>query len=297
MKVFWSIVIAVIAAGVVAFLWPSGASRTSVPTIANDAPAPTTTDGPRPTTPTAPPAPTPAAVTPTASDAPPAPAARTDASNAAAALAKDLQTERATAVERAATPTPPPVAPAAAPKETPAAPTSEFRDGLDHPIKNATVKPGRIERGADGTLVADGRFTVRGLGTRESPYVIPWDLLTSAMDTFAPRQGMNDIPQRIAMLDGKHVRIEGYLAIPLVSAETKQCLVTLNQWDGCCIGVPPTAYDAIEVTLDAPVGIRRTQHQFMYGAVEGVFRVEPYVMDQWLVGLYLLDDAKLKLDL
>ena len=39
-------------------------------------------------------------------------------------------------------------------------------------------------------------------------------------------------------------------------------LMMLNQWDGCCIGVPPTPYDAIEVKLkEAAKATRGSNHR------------------------------------
>jgi hypothetical protein len=203
-------------------------------------------------------------------------------------LARDLRTERAeTAGALRAT------------DEAPAAADAGGESlllGLDRAIPNATVERGRIVRSADGAIVADGRWTIRGSGVEGDPYVVSWDLLSSAMDTYQPRQGLDRIPQRVAMLDGARIRIEGYVAFPLFAQQTKELLCMQNQWDGCCIGVPPSAYDAIEVALrDAmPVGRR---HLILFGRLEGVFRVEPYLIDRWLAGLYLLDDATIQLDL
>jgi hypothetical protein len=78
-------------------------------------------------------------------------------------------------------------------------------------------------------------------------------------------------------------------------SETKELLVMLNQWDGCCIGVPPTPYDAIEVKLTEPAKRGGKHATFNYGTVEGRLKVEPYLVENWLVGLYLLEDAQLKL--
>ena len=63
----------------------------------------------------------------------------------------------------------------------------------------------------------------------------------------------------------------------------------LNQWDGCCIGVPPTPYDAIEATLDkVAVGDARFA---VTGAVTGKFGVKPYIVGDWLVGLYTMENG------
>ena len=73
-------------------------------------------------------------------------------------------------------------------------------------------------------------------------------------------------------------------------------IVMLNQWDGCCIGIPPTPYDAVEVKLDAPVAPGQ-RHALRYGTVKGILTVEPYLIENWLVGLYLMDDATVRLEL
>ena len=219
-----------------------------------------------------------------------APPASPNADDRASDLASDLGTPRAEAAGTRISAAAPPAA------EPSGDSVAALRDGLDVTITNATVVPGRIVRQADGSLLADGRWVIRGEGTVKSPYLVSWDLLTSAMDSYQPRTGSREIPQRIALLDGKRVRVDGYLAFPLVSQQTKQLLVTQNQWDGCCIGIPPTPYDAVEVTLASIVPITK-RHSILFGHVEGVFRVEPYVQDAWLFGLYLIDDASMSLDL
>ena len=41
----------------------------------------------------------------------------------------------------------------------------------------------------------------------------------------------------------------GTSKVVAIVGEVNEALVMLNQWDGCCIGVPPTPYDAVEVRL------------------------------------------------
>jgi hypothetical protein len=183
---------------------------------------------------------------------------------------------------------------AAPPASGDAAPSLEL--GLDREIPSATVVRGRIERSPDGSLRADGRFGLRGEGTREAPYELSWEYLVSAGESYRPRVGDRGIPQRIALLDGAWVRIEGYVAFPSLESTASEALVMLNRWDGCCIGVPPSPYDAIEVKLASPVA-RRGLHTIDYGTVLGKLSVEPYLIENWLVGLYLMDDAELRLDL
>src|SRR5262249_39584664 len=80
-------------------------------------------------------------------------------------------------------------------------------------------------------------------------------------------------------------------AFPIMAQSQDEMLVMLNQWDGCCIGVPPTPYDAIEVKLKkAAKGDDRMR---VSGSVKGLLRVDPYLIKDWLVSLYLMDDAEL----
>jgi outer membrane biosynthesis protein TonB len=143
----------------------------------------------------------------------------------------------------------------------------------------------------DGTMVADGRYTIRGKGTQQEPYKISWEHLISAEEDYVPREGRAEIPRRIQMLHDKHVEITGYVAFPLLMDEADELLVMLNQWDGCCLGVPPTPYDAVEVRLKNFVtgNARMTS----YGTLRGLMKVEPHLVGEWLVGLYLMEDASL----
>ena len=167
--------------------------------------------------------------------------------------------------------------------------------GLDRTIASARVLPGLIVRNADGSLTADGKHRIDGEGTRERPYRIDWSCLASASQTYVPRLKQDGIPQWVAMLDGAWVRIDGYVAFPLMLQETKEILCMLNQWDGCCIGVPPTPYDAIEVQLTEPLKPNR-RHAFQFGAVTGRLRVDPMLVENWLVGLYRMEEATLRQD-
>ncbi|MFO0834068.1 MAG: hypothetical protein U0638_03785 [Phycisphaerales bacterium] len=149
----------------------------------------------------------------------------------------------------------------------------------------------KIEKKDDGSMVLDGRFTVKGAGTPEDPYILPWDLFTSVEEVYKPQQGKKDLPGRIMMFDGKFVRIAGYVAYPMFVDQPRELLSMINQWDGCCIGVPPTPYDAIEVKLAKVVTAK--ERLATYGTVEGKLGVKPYLAGDWLVGLYLMEDAKL----
>ncbi len=172
--------------------------------------------------------------------------------------------------------------------------TGERPEGVPPPpesLRTLPIIPSSITRDAEGTLVYDGRFPIRGRGTPEDPYLVSWDLLVSANEEYEPRQEKAAIAERLALLDGRQVRIVGNIAFPLMMEQATELLVMMNPWDGCCIGIPPTPYDAVEVRLRDPVegAIRFTT----YAEVTGTIRVEPQLVGKWLVGLYVMDDATL----
>jgi hypothetical protein len=160
------------------------------------------------------------------------------------------------------------------------------------PVEAAHARPAlTLLRRDDGTLLVNDRWVIKGEGTSEKPYELTWEYLISAGETYDPRAGQNELPPHIAMLDGKHVRITGWIAFPLYVQSATELLVMLNQWDGCCIGVPPTPYDAVEVNLRAPA--EGDLRQAAFGTVQGVMGVKPYVVGGWLVGLYIMDQARI----
>jgi hypothetical protein len=188
----------------------------------------------------------------------------------------------------------PSLEPAAAKPEEIAA-GSEFTPEVPT-IEHAEILPSRFVKLADGDISVDDAWTVRGAGTNESPYEVSWEYLSSAQETYVPRLSEKKIPARIAFLHGKVVKISGYLAFPLVAPTSSECLAMLNQWDGCCIGIPPTPYDAIEVKLATELkGWKK--HTINFGAITGVFKVEPYLVENWLVGLYLMEKSKIDTEL
>lgn len=141
----------------------------------------------------------------------------------------------------------------------------------------------------DGSIEVAEAGVISGDGTQARPFVIDWQVLRSVARDYNPKQGQSEIPAWVMQLHGKRVRVEGNTLLPVVAEATNELLVMQNPWDGCCVGVPPTPYDAIEVKLakmqsmgNAPTG---------FGMVEGTFKVDPYVVSGWLLGLYLIEDA------
>ncbi len=147
-------------------------------------------------------------------------------------------------------------------------------------------------RNDDGTFNV-GTYQVTGSGTDADPFVMPWGLLVSAKRVYKPRVGMTDLPEWAELVSNKHVRVTGYLLFPLWGDDADEVMVMKNQWDGCCIGVPPTPYDAIEVRLGEHID-KNKRWQLSHGTLAGKLLVDPYLVDGWLVGLYLMEDAVLE---
>jgi len=272
MKWIWAILALVIVAGGVAVFWPESSAA-----VAPSKPAAYTA-------PTKPQAPSVAAVAPAApAPAKPAPVTAAPATTPTPTSAASTATATVATKPAKASPREPVL------KEVP---PGGLTLGLDKKIPFATVTPGAIMKQPDGSLLADGKYKIEGDGSREKPYRIGWDCLASANKTFIPRLKEDLMPQRVALLDGAWVRIDGYFALPLMLQESSEILVMLNQWDGCCIGVPPTPYDALEVKLVEPVKPSR-RHAFNFGTVLGRLRVDPMLVENWLVGLYRLEEATL----
>ena len=149
----------------------------------------------------------------------------------------------------------------------------------------------KIETKDDGSILVDGKYKLKGKGTEAEPYKLTWDQLVSAQDDYVPKDGRKEIPGRIAMLDGQWIEITGYIAFPLMVDTPDECLSMMNQWDGCCIGIPPTPYDAIEVRLNKAV--EGNARMTTYGTVRGKFKIDPHLVGGWLAGLYAMDQTEM----
>ncbi|GEM_PF-280035 len=182
--------------------------------------------------------------------------------------------------------------PAAPAKSEPIGEKVESSNGAKPDPTQPEIIPSTFEKREDGSVLADKRFVIRGQGTKDKPYVITWDMLVSASESYDPRRDKLKLPERIKMLDGKYVKVVGYVAFPIVTEGPNEMLAMLNAWDGCCIGVPPTPYDAVEVRLQD--NATAEQMKMSWGSVTGKFKVEPYLAANWLLGLYLMEDARLE---
>ena len=147
-----------------------------------------------------------------------------------------------------------------------------------------------FEQLADGSLKIFATDTlIQGSGTQADPFVVDWVTLRAIERVFNPKKGKDELPAWLDVLDGKRVRMKGNTLVPVIATTTRELLVMQNPWDGCCIGIPPSPYDAIEVELDHDVDFGSSA--VGYGTVEGVFILDPYVVDGWVLGLYMIEEA------
>lgn len=318
MKIFWALVMLLAAAAAVVWLRqpaPAPASvadaRSVQSTASRDAKVadrpsePMTQTPPTMPTPQAPPAP-PAPPTPAVAAQPPAakplatlpmsPTSPTSATSAAPTAAeakaasdlaaKELAAKLAAHLDEQVAPT---IVPALPPVPDAAAAPAGGAASSAHPASDKAAATLSLVKQDDGTTLVDNRFSLSGAGTKDDPYRVSWEMLMSAQDTYQPRLGRKIIPERLKMLDGKWVRIGGFIAFPIMAQSQDEMLMMLNQWDGCCIGVPPTPYDAIEVKLKNPA---KGDDRFrVTGTITGILRIDPYLVKDWLVSLFLMDDA------
>lgn len=166
----------------------------------------------------------------------------------------------------------------------------------DTSVQASGIEPGKqapasFELRADGSLrIIDADVWIRGAGTASAPYVLGWDALKSIERIYDPKKGKDKLPDWLDHLNGKVVSIEGNTLVPVVATTTRELLIMKNPWDGCCIGVPPTPYDAVEVVLNHDVDFGNSAVGF--GSVQGTFYLDPYIVDGWVLGIYIVEDAK-----
>jgi hypothetical protein len=145
-----------------------------------------------------------------------------------------------------------------------------------------------VRRAGERTVVLADRFEVTGNGSEADPYRVRWDLLDSVRDGLSADGASFAPPPWIASLDGSWVELSGYVSTPVVVAETRDVLFTKNRWDGCCIGIPPTPFDSIEVTLDRPFSFTE-KHGLRFAVLRGQLRVDPMVMAGTILGVYRIE--------
>ena len=159
------------------------------------------------------------------------------------------------------------------------------------PIVSDSRSPDEVTRRIDArTLELDGRFRVIGNGGPDDPYRVSWELLTSAEPFIDPAREALTTPPWVRAINGTYIEISAYYSTAVRVSTTRNVLLTFNRWDGCCIGLPPTPFDAIDATLAKPLDMQGL-HLFRYGTFRGRLVVEPFAVGAYLLGLYRLEDA------
>lgn len=149
----------------------------------------------------------------------------------------------------------------------------------------------QLSRMADGAWLVDQLHVVRGHGTTNEPFLITWDLLLSAAETYAPAAGSWELPQRLRWLDGKQVQIKGFLTSPTRAAKSDHLLLTWSALDACCLGPPPNPCQAVEVKLESLLTLER--HVLIGVTVEGTFKLEPRLAGGLGLSLFRLGNARI----
>ena len=169
----------------------------------------------------------------------------------------------------------------------PLEPTASARPLIIPDLRNPSDIVRRVD---DRTVELDGRFRVAGNGSANDPYRISWELLTSSSAFIDPAQAATTPPPWVRLLDGTYIELSGYYSTALRVPVATNLLLTLNRWDGCCIGLPPTPFDAIDVTMRAPLPLEGA-HLIRFGTFRGRLGVSVFEIGGFLLGLYRLEDA------
>ncbi len=130
-----------------------------------------------------------------------------------------------------------------------------------------------------------------GKGTESEPFRVGWELLGRADGHVTDDGGLRDLPRTLELLRGSWVELNGYFAPAIIAPSTDEVLIMKNRWDGCCIGLPPTAFDSVLAKTRAPVDFSKA-HQIRFSTIRGRLVVEPLAMGGFVLGLYRLDDAE-----
>ena len=162
---------------------------------------------------------------------------------------------------------------------------------IDAPIATPPAVTQEIIHRIDArTIELAGKYRVVGNGTEADPYIVSWELLLSASTTINAATGALEAPKWVMLLDGQWIEISAYYSTVVRKESVDELLLTLNRWDGCCIGLPPTPFDAIDVTMRTPLPLEGA-HLIRFGTFRGRLSVSVFEIGGFLLGLYRLEDT------
>ncbi len=167
--------------------------------------------------------------------------------------------------------------------------TEKSRPANQRPVTAGT--PVELIRRIDArTIELAGKYQVTGNGTQADPYRVSWELLMSASTTIDASTGALTPPKWVALLDGMWIEISAYYSTVARKQFVDELLLTFNRWDGCCIGLPPTPFDSIEVKLHSPMPLTGL-HLTRFGTFRGQLHVSPLAVGGFLLSFYQLTDC------
>lgn len=162
---------------------------------------------------------------------------------------------------------------------------------IDAPITTPPAVTQEIIRRIDArTIELAGKYRVVGNGTEADPYIVSWELLLSASTTINAATGALEAPKWVMLLDGQWIEISAYYSTVVRKESVDELLLTLNRWDGCCIGLPPTPFDSIEAKLASPIRLTGL-HLTRFGTFRGQLHISPLSAAGFLLGLYRVEHA------
>jgi hypothetical protein len=126
---------------------------------------------------------------------------------------------------------------------------------------------------------------------RKDPYLISWELLVSAEETYAPHQDSYEIPARISYLNGKHIRIAATSSPQRIERAHRSCFSCETCGTGAALAYRPRRTTRSKTSLKEPLSADDLAFA-NFGTLDGVLKVDPLVKGAWLLGLFVVGTEK-----
>ena len=89
---------------------------------------------------------------------------------------------------------------------------------------------------------------------------------------------------------GRWVTLTGHLWVPYATGgEAREFILAKNPWDGCCLGIPPTVFDSVEVRLREGASLANSMAEF--ATVSGRFVIDRREQEGEVVSLFRIEGA------
>ncbi len=124
------------------------------------------------------------------------------------------------------------------------------------------------------------------------PYRLAPDEEVAAAGGMVPDKYRGQIPKHVQSLNGRMVRLEGYLLpIKLKDQQGRTQAILYRDQSACCFGSVPEIHEWVFVTLTRP--LPSSWDHRLQTAVEGVLQVGEQVEDGAILSVYRMDEATL----